>query len=210
MNRRFSLFIGTVGAVTFVATATIVDVVAQRGGGGQGRPPSAGPVNPGQGGSRAGGGGNPNAGGGGGNVGNPNQGGNPNAGGGNRGNNNNGNNGQGNAGKPDGAGRPDAVGRGRGNANANRPDGDQAGQGRGRNNAGNGRDAEGFKNYGQLVAARHVSENLGIDFNDLKALMTGDNPKSLGQAIQELRPEVDANGEAAKAERQAQAQNNVN
>jgi hypothetical protein len=34
--------------------------------------------------------------------------------------------------------------------------------------------------------------------------MTGDNPKSLGQAIQELRPEADANAEAAKAERQAE------
>jgi hypothetical protein len=34
--------------------------------------------------------------------------------------------------------------------------------------------------------------------------MTGDNPKSLGQAIQELKPEVDANAEAAKAEKQAE------
>jgi hypothetical protein len=55
-----------------------------------------------------------------------------------------------------------------------------------------------------MIAARHVSENLGIEFDKLKALMTGDNPKSLGQAIQELRPEADANGEAAKAEKQAE------
>jgi hypothetical protein len=54
-----------------------------------------------------------------------------------------------------------------------------------------------------MVAARHVSQNLGIDFDKLKALMTGDNPKSLGQAIQELRPEADANTEAGKAEKQA-------
>jgi hypothetical protein len=39
---------------------------------------------------------------------------------------------------------------------------------------------------GKMIAARHVSENLGIEFDKLKALMTGDNPKSLGQAIQEL------------------------
>jgi hypothetical protein len=38
----------------------------------------------------------------------------------------------------------------------------------------------------------------------LKGLMTGDNPKSLGQAIQELRPDADANAEAAKAEKQAE------
>jgi len=37
-----------------------------------------------------------------------------------------------------------------------------------------------------------VSANLGISYDDLKKLMTGDNPKSLGQAIQELRPGADA------------------
>ena len=148
---------------------------------GQGKPPNPGPANPGQSGARPGGGGNPNAGGGRGNNGNPNRGG---------GNANN--------------GRPDGVGRGRGNADANPPDGAQEGRGRGRGNATNQPNAEGFKNYGQMVAARHVSENLGIDFDKLKALMTGDNPKSLGEAIQELRPAADANGEAAKAEKQAE------
>jgi hypothetical protein len=54
-----------------------------------------------------------------------------------------------------------------------------------------------------MNAARHVSQNLGIDYNELKGLMTGDNPKSLGQAIQDLRPDVDANAEAAKAENEA-------
>jgi hypothetical protein len=55
-----------------------------------------------------------------------------------------------------------------------------------------------------MVAARHVSENLGIDYDALKKLMTGDNPKSLGQAIQQLRPGVDADAEAAKAQKQAE------
>lgn len=59
----------------------------------------------------------------------------------------------------------------------------------------------GFKNWGQFVAAVHVSNNLGIPFADLKAAMTGipvgtptgvippvtTTPLSLGQAIQTLR-----------------------
>jgi len=46
----------------------------------------------------------------------------------------------------------------------------------------------GFKNWGQFVAAVHVSHNLGIPFASLKARMTGANPMSLGQAIQALHP----------------------
>jgi hypothetical protein len=57
----------------------------------------------------------------------------------------------------------------------------------------------GFKNWGQFVAAVHVSNNLGIPFADLKAKMTGTapgptpgttvlgTPMSLGQAIQSLK-----------------------
>jgi hypothetical protein len=57
----------------------------------------------------------------------------------------------------------------------------------------------GFKNWGQFVAAVHVSNNLGIPFADLKAKMTGitpgttpgtvvqGTPMSLGQAIQSLK-----------------------
>jgi hypothetical protein len=63
--------------------------------------------------------------------------------------------------------------------------------------------SNGFKNLGQFVAAAHVSHNLGIPFDQLKSKMTGDSPVSLGKAIQELRPETDAKGEAKKAERQA-------
>lgn len=60
--------------------------------------------------------------------------------------------------------------------------------------------SQGFKNWGQFVAAVHVSNNLGIPFADLKAKMTGlmpgttpgttvptTTPMSLGQAIQSLK-----------------------
>ena len=56
-----------------------------------------------------------------------------------------------------------------------------------------------------------MSKNLGIPFDQLKARMVdnptlqeaGDSPVSLGKAIKELRPEVDATSEVKKAERQA-------
>jgi hypothetical protein len=59
--------------------------------------------------------------------------------------------------------------------------------------------SKGFKNWGQFVAAVHVSQNLNIPFVDLKARMTGITPgtlpgtttltapMSLGQAIQSLK-----------------------
>ncbi len=58
--------------------------------------------------------------------------------------------------------------------------------------------AAGFKNQGQFVASVHVSENLGINFTDLKLLMV-DKDLSLGQAIHQLKPGVDANVEAQRA-----------
>jgi hypothetical protein len=64
-------------------------------------------------------------------------------------------------------------------------------------------DAQGFKNLGQFVAAVHVSNNLGIPFDQLKAKMTGDNAESLGKAVQELKPDADAKAEAKKANEQA-------
>lgn len=63
--------------------------------------------------------------------------------------------------------------------------------------------AQGFKNFGQFVAAVHVSNNLGIPFDQLKTKMTGDNAESLGKAIKELKPDADATAEAKKAEKQA-------
>ena len=65
-------------------------------------------------------------------------------------------------------------------------------------------DPQGFKNYGQYVAAKHVSENLGIPLEDLRSKMTGQHPESLGRAIQELKglSPAAANGEVKKAEQQ--------
>jgi len=76
----------------------------------------------------------------------------------------------------------------------------------------------GFKNHGQFIAALHVSKNLIISFDQLKAKVTGvsvdatgqttsSTPMSLGKAIHELRPDVpetQADQEAQRAEQQAQ------
>jgi len=61
----------------------------------------------------------------------------------------------------------------------------------------------GFKNLGQFVAAAHVSHNLDIPFDQLKAKMTGDHPESLGKAIQDLKPAANAKTETDKAEKEA-------
>lgn len=66
--------------------------------------------------------------------------------------------------------------------------------------------SSGFRNQGQFIAALHVSKNLDIPFNDLKARMTGSDPMSLGQAIHDLRPnmpEKQTRDEAKRAEKQA-------
>jgi hypothetical protein len=66
--------------------------------------------------------------------------------------------------------------------------------------------ASGFKNQGQFIAALHVSKNLNIPFNDLKAKMTGPNAEPLGKAIHDLKPtltEKDADQEASKAQKEA-------
>jgi hypothetical protein len=65
--------------------------------------------------------------------------------------------------------------------------------------------SSGFKNLGQFVAAVHVSNNLGIPFDQLKAKMTGDHAESLGKAIQELKPAANAKSETKKANKQADA-----
>ena len=63
--------------------------------------------------------------------------------------------------------------------------------------------AKGFKNLGQFVAAVHVSHNLGISFDQLKAMMTGSHHDSLGAAIRALKPDADAKSEAKKAKQEA-------
>jgi hypothetical protein len=59
--------------------------------------------------------------------------------------------------------------------------------------------AAGFRNLGQFVAAVNVSNNLGIPFADLKTRMVTDG-KSLGQAIQALKPVASPTVEAQHAE----------
>ena len=63
--------------------------------------------------------------------------------------------------------------------------------------------AAGFKNLGQFVAAVHVSKDLGIPFDQLKAAMTGSSPLSLGKAIQKLDPSADAKAAVKTAEKEA-------
>lgn len=63
--------------------------------------------------------------------------------------------------------------------------------------------AQGFKNLGQFVAAVHVSHNLGIPFDQLKAKMIGPPKESLGQAIHALKPAANASEESKKGEKEA-------
>jgi hypothetical protein len=50
--------------------------------------------------------------------------------------------------------------------------------------------AAGFRNNGQFIAALHVSQNLNIPFDQLKAKMTGPDAVPLGKAITELKPDM--------------------
>jgi hypothetical protein len=63
----------------------------------------------------------------------------------------------------------------------------------------------GFRNLGEFVAAAHVSHNLDIPFDQLKDRVTGVNATSLGKAIHELKPAANADAEAKKASRTADA-----
>ena len=59
----------------------------------------------------------------------------------------------------------------------------------------------GFKSLGQCVAALHVAKNLNLSFSDLQTKMASE---SMGKAIQDLGgPNVNAKGEAKKANKQA-------
>lgn len=77
----------------------------------------------------------------------------------------------------------------------------------------------GFKNLGQCMASIHVSHNLNIPFDCLKADVTGTAPAagatcpagtgaskmSLGKAIQTLDPKAKASAEVKKAQKAADA-----
>jgi len=75
------------------------------------------------------------------------------------------------------------------------------------------KDAMGFKNYGQYVAASHVAENLHVSLNDLRTAMIT-NHQSLGDAIKKLQPDltnqaIDSEVKKAEAEaRKAEASRN--
>ena len=65
--------------------------------------------------------------------------------------------------------------------------------------------SSGFRNMGQFCAAVHVSHNLNIPFDQVKARMMA-NDGSLGKAIHELKPDLSdaaVKNEATKAEDQA-------
>ena len=65
--------------------------------------------------------------------------------------------------------------------------------------------SKGFKNEGQFIAALHASKNLNIPFAQLHAEMTGKDHDSLGTAIHELKPGIDAKAQAKLADQQAKA-----
>ena len=58
----------------------------------------------------------------------------------------------------------------------------------------------GFASVSACVASLHAAQNLSLPFADLKARLTGG--QKLEAAIHEMRPEVDAQAEALKAEQQ--------
>lgn len=57
----------------------------------------------------------------------------------------------------------------------------------------------GFRNLGQFIAAVHAANNLGLPFDQIKAKMVSEG-LSLGRAIRALKPEVDADAEARRAQ----------
>ena len=62
--------------------------------------------------------------------------------------------------------------------------------------------AEGFRNLGQFVAAVNVSNNLHLDFTQLKTHMVDDG-MSLGQAIQTVKKTANVDTEVHRAETEA-------
>jgi len=63
--------------------------------------------------------------------------------------------------------------------------------------------AIGFRNYGQYLAAKHVSDNLNIPADTLRTEMV-DNHLSLEDAIKKLRPEL-SNGTTRAEVKKAEA-----
>ena len=65
--------------------------------------------------------------------------------------------------------------------------------------------ANGFKNQGNFIAAVNAAHNHDISFGDLKKRMVDGN-LSLGQALHELTPDIDADAEAVRAMQMAEEQ----
>jgi TPP-dependent 2-oxoacid decarboxylase len=66
--------------------------------------------------------------------------------------------------------------------------------------------ATGFKNEGQFIASLHAAKNLNIPFAELKDRVTAG--ESLGAAIHELKPNLDAkSSDSAAVEAEGQAKN---
>jgi len=57
----------------------------------------------------------------------------------------------------------------------------------------------GFEHLGQFVATAHAAKNLAIPFDALKGMLTTSSGRSLGQAIHELKPDIDAREATIKA-----------
>lgn len=65
----------------------------------------------------------------------------------------------------------------------------------------------GFKNLGSCIAALHVAKNLGLNFDQLRSVMTGPKAEKLGKAIQSLgRPNTTSNREAKSQVKKANKQ----
>jgi hypothetical protein len=60
----------------------------------------------------------------------------------------------------------------------------------------------GFKSLGDCVSAAHVSKNLGISFDTLRAKLVGSGAVSLGKAIHELKPDANTKSVLREASRQ--------
>jgi hypothetical protein len=71
-----------------------------------------------------------------------------------------------------------------------------------KNNSDMNEAASGFRNQGQFVAAVHASANHGLSFTELKKRMVDQN-MSLGQAMKDMRRNIDSDAGASLAVQQA-------
>jgi hypothetical protein len=68
--------------------------------------------------------------------------------------------------------------------------------------------AAGFRDEAEFIAALHLSRNLNIPFDELRAKLTGTKRRTLTTALRDFRPELHASGinrHVKRAEQQAKA-----